>query len=49
VIDAKGNLLLAERCSEHVACAGGGPVLSAGEIFFRVSGESVKVGLDSPA
>ena len=27
-------LLLAPRRSEHVACAGGGPVLSAGEITF---------------
>ena len=25
---------LADRHSEHVACAGGGPVLSAGEMFF---------------
>lgn len=36
VIDAQGDLLLADRRSEHVACAGGGPVLSAGEMFFRV-------------
>lgn len=34
VIDAKGSLRLAPRRSEHVACAGGGVVLSAGEITF---------------
>jgi hypothetical protein len=38
VIDTNGILRLAPRCSEHVACAGGGPVLSAGEIAF--SGEA---------
>jgi hypothetical protein len=36
VIDEKGDLLLADRRSEHVACAGGGPVRSAGEMFFLV-------------
>jgi hypothetical protein len=34
VIDLDGNLLLADRHSEHVACAGGAAVLSAGEIFI---------------
>ena len=34
VIDVEGILLLAPRRSEHVACAGGRPVLSAGEITF---------------
>jgi hypothetical protein len=43
VIDARGDLLLADRRSEHVACAGGGPVLSAGEMFFLVAGERVEV------
>lgn len=38
VVDAGGQLLLADRRSEHVACAGGGPVLSAGEMFFRRDG-----------
>lgn len=33
-IDLDGKLLLAPRRSEHVACASGGPVLSAGEICF---------------
>jgi hypothetical protein len=43
VIDDQGDLLLADRHSEHVACAGGGPVLSAGEMFFRVEGSCVRV------
>ena len=34
VIDQRGRLRLAPRRSEHVACANGGPVLSAGEITF---------------
>jgi hypothetical protein len=34
IIDLEGTLRLAPRRSEHVACAGGGPVLSAGEITF---------------
>ena len=33
-VDVGGTLLLAPRRSEHVACAGGGPVLSAGEMTF---------------
>ncbi len=43
VIDAEGQLLVADRHSEHVACAGGGPVLSAGEMWFAVSAERVEV------
>jgi hypothetical protein len=34
VIDREGTLRLAPRRSEHVACAAGDPVLSAGEIAF---------------
>ncbi|MEW2131106.1 hypothetical protein [Streptomyces sp. NPDC005435] len=34
VVGTDGTLRLAPRRSEHVACAGGGPVLSAGEIAF---------------
>jgi hypothetical protein len=34
VIDQDGALRLAPRRSEHVTCAGGAPVLSAGEITF---------------
>lgn len=33
-IDVHGDLYLAPRRSEHVACAAGGPVLSAGEMTF---------------
>jgi hypothetical protein len=43
VIDEKGDLLLADRRSEHVACAGGGPVLSAGEMFLLVLTDGVEV------
>ncbi|CAM5241258.1 hypothetical protein SSPIM334S_06086 [Streptomyces spiroverticillatus] len=35
VVDAEGVLRLAPRRSEHVACAGGGAVLGAGEMSFR--------------
>lgn len=34
VVDTDGILRLAPRRSEHVACAGGEPVLGAGEIAF---------------
>jgi hypothetical protein len=43
VIDCQGDLLLPDRRSEHVACAGGGPVLSAGEMFLLVRGDGVEV------
>lgn len=42
VISASGHLLLAPRRSEHVACAGGSPVLSAGEITFD-DGQAVAI------
>lgn len=35
VVDRGGVLRLAPRRSEHVVCAGGGEVLSAGEMSFR--------------
>ncbi|WP_030303907.1 hypothetical protein [Streptomyces katrae] len=35
VIDPAGVLRLAPRRSEHVVCAGGGPVLGAGEMTFH--------------
>ncbi|ROO86234.1 hypothetical protein EDD29_3797 [Actinocorallia herbida] len=38
VVDVTGALLLAPRRSEHVACAGGEPVLGAGEITFARTG-----------
>ncbi|MFC5181260.1 hypothetical protein [Actinomadura harenae] len=34
VIELDGTLMLASRHSEHVACAAGEPVLSAGEVAF---------------
>jgi len=37
VVDAAGLLLVADRHSEHVVCAGGRPVRSAGEIAFTRS------------
>lgn len=43
VVDSLGRLLIADRHSEHVACAGGGDVLSAGEIFFAIEGHDVRV------
>ena len=43
VIDAEGRLRLADRRSEHIACASGGPVLSAGEIFFSAPREALVV------
>lgn len=39
VVDLAGRLLLADRHSEHVACAAGGRVRSAGEISFRRTAE----------
>jgi hypothetical protein len=42
VIDATGILLIADRRSEHVVCAGGKEILSAGEITFHI-GRSVEV------
>ena len=43
VIDAEGRLRLADRHSEHVACASGNPVLSAGEMFFASAREIIVV------
>ena len=42
-VDDEGWLRVADRHSEHVVCAGGKPVLSAGEIFFLVDGDDVEV------
>jgi hypothetical protein len=43
VIDLEGTLRLAPRRSEHVACAGGRPVLSAGEITFERGAQGPEV------
>jgi len=42
IVEATGTLRIADRRSEHVACAGGEPVQSAGEITFAV-GKSIDV------
>jgi len=38
IIDKGGVLRVAQRRTEHVACASGGPVLSAGEMSFTIDG-----------
>ncbi|MFC0041928.1 hypothetical protein [Actinomadura rayongensis] len=43
VIDQSTTLRLAPRRSEHVVCAGGAPVLSAGEITFEPDGTGWRV------
>ena len=43
VIDESGGLRIADRRSEHVACAGGRPVRSAGEMTFTVRPSSVSI------
>jgi len=37
VIDQEGLLRVADRGSEHIACSAGKPVLSAGEMFCKVT------------
>ena len=39
----QATLTLANRRSEHVACASGGPVLSAGEIAFSADGDITEI------
>lgn len=43
VITEEGVLVLADRHSEHVACAGGRAVRSAGEMFFALSADGWEV------
>ncbi|MFF5227899.1 hypothetical protein [Dactylosporangium sp. NPDC000521] len=43
VVDLGGTLRLAPRRSEHVACAGGRPVLAAGEMGFAAGGRVDRV------
>ena len=43
VADLDGYLRVADRHYEHIACAGGMPVLSAGEIFFGTGDRSIEV------
>jgi hypothetical protein len=43
VVDGEGVLRIADRRSEHIACAGGRPVRSAGEMTLAAKGEHVAV------
>ncbi|MFO0798294.1 MAG: hypothetical protein U0804_12525 [Gemmataceae bacterium] len=43
VVDEQGVLLVADRRSEHIACSGGLPVLSAGEMFLSRDGTGWRV------
>lgn len=43
VIDEAGWLQIADRRSEHVACAGGKPVQSAGEMTFNIRRSGLSV------
>ncbi|MBK9449392.1 MAG: hypothetical protein IPN95_08240 [Bacteroidetes bacterium] len=43
VINEDQELVIADRHSEHVACAGGKNVLAAGEITFSLDGENIEV------
>jgi len=43
VIQKEGHLCLADRHTEHVACAGGKAVLSAGEMTFFMTGSQIEV------
>jgi hypothetical protein len=43
VVDEEGRLLIADRHSEHVACAGGRPVRAAGEMCFVLEGAGARV------
>jgi hypothetical protein len=42
IVDLDGYLRIADRHTEHVACAGGEPVLSAGEIGFALDGDEIE-------
>ncbi|MSP91876.1 MAG: hypothetical protein EXR79_08780 [Myxococcales bacterium] len=42
VVDMKGELWIADRRSEHIACARGSDVLAAGEMQFEVNATSVR-------
>jgi len=43
IVDAAEQLWVADRHSEHVACAAGQPVLSAGEMTFVIDRRQVSV------
>ena len=43
LVNSKGELWIADRRSEHVACARGGPVRAAGEVTFAIDGDEAEV------
>ncbi len=43
IVDTTGKLWIADRHSEHVACANGQPVFSAGEMSFQIHNEEAEV------
>ncbi|BCM91271.1 hypothetical protein IAD21_03137 [Abditibacteriota bacterium] len=43
VVDAEDNLWIADRRSEHIACARGGMVRVAGEIEFEINANEARV------
>lgn len=43
IIDENHNLFINDRHSEHVLCAGGRKVLSAGEILFLIDGKDISI------
>lgn len=43
VVNEEGTLLVADRHSEHVACAGGRPVRAAGEMCFALGADRAAV------
>jgi hypothetical protein len=43
VVDLEGYFRVADRHSEHLACAGSQPVLSAGEVFFTYGDRGLEV------
>lgn len=47
VVDLQGRLRLADRSSEHVACAGGADMLAAGEIAFEEAGDGWRASYSS--
>jgi len=47
VVGLDGYVRVASRRSEHVACAGGAPVLSAGEMFFSTDQSPVVVAVSN--
>ena len=47
VVDESGTLLIADRRSEHVACAGGRPVRAAGEITFAFGPPITVIGVSN--